>query len=143
LHPERGVNEFEPTLREVLAAGNTARFRASGDSMYPAIRSGDYLHIVPCDASKLRAGDIILASTERGLTAHRIVRIRDAEGRLRITMRGDNALRSDRPVAPEDVLGRVESVENGTTARQTPPESATIMRFATVLVRRLRSTFHQ
>ncbi|MEA2329271.1 MAG: ATP-binding cassette, subfamily bacterial [Thermoanaerobaculia bacterium] len=137
------MNEFEPTLREVLAAGNTARFRASGDSMYPAIRSGDYLHIVPCDASKLRAGDIILASTERGLTAHRIVRIRDAEGRLRITMRGDNALRSDRPVAPEDVLGRVESVENGTTARQTPPESATIMRFATVLVRRLRSTFHQ
>ena len=52
------MSEFEPTLREVLAAGHAARFRASGDSMYPAIRSGDYLYIVPCDASKLRAGDI-------------------------------------------------------------------------------------
>jgi len=135
------VSEFEPTLREVLAAGHTARFCASGDSMYPAIRSGDYLHIVPCDASKLRLGDIILATTERGLTAHRIVRIRDAEGGLRITMRGDNALRSDRPVASSDVLGRVESVENVITARQTAPESATIMRFAAVLVRRLRSAF--
>jgi signal peptidase I len=141
LHPERGVSEFEPTLREVLAAGHTARFRASGDSMYPAIRSGDYLHIVPCDASNLRLGEIILAMTERGLTAHRIVRIRGAEGGLRITMRGDNALRSDRPVAPADVLGRVESVENALTARQTAPESATIMRFAAVLVRRLRSAF--
>jgi phage repressor protein C with HTH and peptisase S24 domain len=141
LHPECGVNEFEPTLRAVLTAGHAARFRASGDSMYPAIRSGDYLQIVPCDASRLRIGDIILARTDRGLTAHRIVRIRGAEGSLRITMRGDNALRSDRPIAPAEILGRVESVENGATARQTPPESATIMRFAPVLVRRLRSTF--
>lgn len=137
------MSEFEPTLREVLAAGHTARFRASGDSMYPAIRSGDYLHIVPCHPSELRLGDVILARTERGLTAHRIVRIRDAEDGVRITMRGDNALRADRPVAPADVLGRVASVENGLTARQTPPESATIMRFAAVLVRRLRSAFQQ
>jgi signal peptidase I len=137
------VNEFEPTLREVLAAGHTARFRASGDSMYPAIRSGDYLHIVPCDASELRVSDVILAMTERGLTAHRIVRIRDAEGGLRITMRGDNALRSDHPVAPEDILGRVERIENAGAARQTPLESATIIRFAAVLVRRLRSTFQR
>jgi len=137
------VNEFEPTLRELLAAGHTARFRASGDSMYPAIRGGDNLHVVPCDASKLRAGDIILANTDRGLTAHRIVRIRDAEGALWITMRGDNALRCDRAVTYEDVLGRVESIENGTTTRQMAPESATIVRFAAVLVRRLRSTFQQ
>ena len=137
------MSEFEPTLREVLAAGHAARFRASGDSMYPAIRSGDYLQIGPCDGSKLRIGEIILAMTERGLTAHRVVRIRDSETGLRITMRGDNALRCDRPVAPEDVLGRVESVENGKTARQTAPESATIIRFAAVLVRRLRSAFQQ
>jgi len=137
------MSEFEPTLREVLRAGHAARFRASGDSMYPAIRSGDYLQIVPCDASTLRIGDIILARTERGLTAHRIVRIRGAEGSPRITMRGDNALLSDEPVAAADVLGRVASVENGGTARQTTPESATIMRFAAVLVRRLRSTLQK
>jgi signal peptidase I len=137
------VSEFEPTLREVLAAGHTARFRASGDSMYPAIRSGDYLEIAPCHASQLRLGDIILAMTKRGLTAHRIVRIRDGEGGVRITMRGDNALRSDASVGPEDVLGRVERVENGTNARRTAPESATIIRFAAVLVRRLLSAFQQ
>lgn len=128
------MSEFEPTLRDVLAAGHTARFRASGDSMYPAIRSGDYLEIAPCDVSQLRLGDIILATTERGLTAHRIVRIREAEGRTRITMRGDNALRSDPSVVSEDVVGRVENVRT---------ESATIMRLAGVLVRRLRSAFQQ
>lgn len=137
------MNEFEPTLREVLAAGHAARFRASGDSMYPTIRSGDYLHIVPCDASKLRRGDIILAMTGRGLTAHRIVRIRDADDGISITMRGDNALRSDHAVAASDVLGRVELVENGRSAGQTPPELATITRVAAVLVRRLRSPFPQ
>ena len=134
MRPERGVSEFEPTLRDVLAAGHTARFRASGDSMYPAIRSGDYLEIAPCHVSQLRLGDVILATTERGLTAHRIVRIRDAEGGIRITMRGDNALRSDPPVGPEEILGRVES--GGT-------EPATIMRLAAVLVRRLRSAIQQ
>jgi signal peptidase I len=135
------VSEFEPTLREVLAAGNTARFRASGDSMYPAIRSGDYLEIAPCDVSELRRGDVILAMTERGLTAHRVVRVREAENGIRITMRGDNALRSDASVGPEDVLGRVERVESGGNARRTAPESATIIRFAAVLVRRLLSAF--
>lgn len=143
MYPECGMSEFEPTLRELLSAGHAARFRASGDSMYPSIRGGDYLNIVPCAPSGLRRGDVVLAATERGLTAHRIVRIRGAEGGLRITMRGDNALRSDRPVAPADVLGRVESVENGLTARQMAPKSATITRFAAVLVRRLWSVFQQ
>jgi phage repressor protein C with HTH and peptisase S24 domain len=124
------MSEFEPTLREVLAAGHTARFRASGDSMYPAIRSGDYLEIAPCDVSQLRRGDVILAMTERGLTAHRVVGLR----RTGITMRGDNALRSDPSVRPEDVLGRVENVRT---------ESATISRLAAVLVRRLRSALQQ
>lgn len=137
------MSEFEPTLRALLAAGHTARFRASGDSMYPAIRSGDYLDIVPCDASKLRRGEIVLALTERGLTAHRIVRIHESEDGLKLTMRGDNALRCDAPVASSAILGRAEVVENGRSARQTASELATIMRFAVVLVRRLRSAFQQ
>ena len=137
------MSEFEPTLRELLSVGHTARFRAAGDSMYPGIRGGDYLHIVPCAVSELRRGDIILAAMERGLTAHRIVRISERGGTLRITMRGDNSLRSDRPVAAADVIGRVARVERTANAGKTPSESATIIRFAAVLVRRLRSRFQQ
>ncbi len=137
------MSEFEPTLRELLSAGHTARFLASGDSMYPAIRGGDYLHVVPCRVSELRRGDVVLAATDRGLTAHRIVRISERDGTLQIITRGDNSLRSDRPVGAADVLGRVARVDGSTNVRKSSPKSATIIRFAEVLVRRLRARFQQ
>jgi signal peptidase I len=137
------MSEFEPTLRALLAAGHTARFLASGDSMYPAIRGGDYLHIVPCAVSELRRGDVVLTATDRGLTAHRIVRISECDGTLQITTRGDNSLRSDRPVGAADILGRVVPAGRVTNVRQSVAESATIIRFAAVLVRRLRARFQQ
>lgn len=93
---------FEATLRDLLASGHRARFRAMGDSMYPAIRSGDSVEIAPCEVSDVRRGDIVLASIERGLTLHRVVRI-GPEG---IVMRGDNALRTDPPFGSSALLGR-------------------------------------
>ncbi len=137
------MSEFEPALRELLSAGHTARFRASGDSMYPSICSGDYLHIVPCGIPELRRGDVVLTATERGLIAHRIVRISERDGGVRVVTRGDNALRSDRPVEPGQILGRVVHIDQGTNVRKSPSESATMMRFAAVLVRLLRAKFQQ
>ena len=137
------MSEFEPMLRELLSAGHTARFRAAGDSMYPAIRGGDYLYIVPSVVSELRRGDVVLAATDRGLTAHRIVCIRGRDGSLRITTRGDNSLRNDRPVGAADILGRVARVDGATTVRKPGLESAPILRFAAVLVRRLRGALQQ
>ena len=133
------MSEFEATLRALLAAGHPARFRASGDSMYPSIRSGDFLNIVPCAPSELRRGDIVLAAMKRGLTAHRIVRIIERDGSLEIITRGDNSLRSDRPIGAADILGRVVHTGQGTNVRQSGLESATITRFAVVLIRRLRA----
>lgn len=137
------MSEFEPTLRQLLSAGRTARFCASGDSMYPAIRSGDYVHIVPCGTSELRRGDVVLSATDRGLTAHRVVRISERDGVVQVITRGDNALRSDRPVGAGQILGRVVQIDRGTIVRKSAPESATIIRFAAVLVRRLRARFQQ
>jgi signal peptidase I len=137
------VSEFESTLRAVLAAGHAARFRAAGDSMYPAIRNGDSLEIVRCDASELRRGDVILAATSRGLTAHRIVRIGERDGAPQIITRGDNAVRCDAPITADDILGRVVQSGGATNIRKPVPESTTITRFAAVLVRRLRARFQQ
>jgi signal peptidase I len=143
LHPERSVSPFEITLRDLLASGHDARFRASGDSMHPVIRGGDYLHVVPCNPSELRRGEVVLAKTDRGLTAHRIVRIAERGGTLRIVMRGDNALRSDAPISAADVLGRIARVEGDMNIRNSAGEWARIIRFTAVLARRLRSRFHQ
>jgi signal peptidase I len=143
LHPERGVSEFESTLRELLAAGHTARFLASGDSMYPTIRSGDYLSVVRCGVSDLRRGDIVLVAAERGLTAHRIVRITERDGALQITTRGDNALRSDQPIGAENILGRIEQAGKVTSNPASIAASATVIRLAVALARRLRARFQQ
>jgi len=137
------MSPFETTLRELLAAGHDARFRASGDSMYPTIRSGDYLHVVSCDASELRPGEVVLMSMDRGLTAHRIVRISGRGGSLRIVTRADNAVRSDGPNDAANVLGRVVGIERDQKMCTPTAKSATIIRFAAVLVRRLRSGLQQ
>jgi phage repressor protein C with HTH and peptisase S24 domain len=133
------VNQFEPTLRAVLAAGHGARFRVEGDSMHPVIRHGEYVHVVPSAVSELRCGDVILASAGRGLTAHRIVRI---SGRHIIT-RGDNSLRSDPAVDAASVIGRVAEVEQITGDCRKIDSSVKIITFAGAFIRHLRKRFQQ
>ena len=133
------MNEFQPTLRALLAAGHGARFRVEGDSMHPVILGGEYVHVVPCAVSELRRGNVILASTGRGLTAHRIVRI---EGQ-RIITRGDNSLRADPPVEAAKVLGRVSQVEQITGHCRNIDDSVKIITFAGAFIRHLRKRVQQ
>jgi phage repressor protein C with HTH and peptisase S24 domain len=128
---------FEATVRDLLASGHRARFRAEGDSMHPAIRGGDYVEVAPCPASELRRGDVILAATARGLTAHRIVRI----SRRGFVTRGDNSLRSDAPVDAASVLGRVSEVEEITNHSRPFDKLVKIIRLTATFIRRLRKRF--
>src|SRR5436853_3111344 len=99
---------FESTVVDLLARGHAVRFRASGDSMYPTIRSGEHVCVAPFPAgSPLRVGDVILARAERGLTAHRIVELRAHD----LVTRGDNVLQHDSALHPHSVIGRVAQVE--------------------------------
>lgn len=133
------MNQFEPTLREVLAAGHGARFRVEGDSMHPVIRSGDYVKVIPCALSELRRGDVVLAATGRGLTAHRIVRISECG----IITRGDNSLRADPAVDAASVIGRVAEVEQITGDCRKIDSSVKIITFAGAFIRHLRKRFQQ
>jgi len=101
---------FETTLLAVLDSGRQARFVAHGDSMYPAIRDGEAVTVERCTIDELRVGDVVLARARRGLTAHRVIRIRRQCGTLRITTRGDNCFRSDAPFGAAELIGRVTSV---------------------------------
>jgi signal peptidase I len=103
---------FEDTLRDVLRAGYAARFRVHGDSMHPTIRCGEYLHVAPAPAASFGIGDVVLANTVRGLTAHRIIGMgRDAAGNPVLTTCGDNADLIDSPFPVADVLGIVIAAE--------------------------------
>jgi signal peptidase I len=108
---------FEPTLTAILDAGHTARFVARGDSMHPTIRDGEAVH-VERPVAPFAVGDVVLARAKRGLTAHRIVRVRQRNGEVEFVTRGDNCLRNDPPLTRGDLVGRVVTVErNGSDLR--------------------------
>lgn len=101
---------FETTLLAVLDSGHQARFVAHGDSMYPSIHDGEPVTVERCTIDGLRVGDVVLAKASRGLTAHRVIRIRRPGNTLQITTRGDNCFRSDPPFGAAELIGRVTSV---------------------------------
>lgn len=74
--------------------------------MTPAIRGGDRLTLQPLRSTP-RMGDVLACEIDGRLVIHRVV------GRPggRTAVRGDVAPTSDRPLAPEALLGRVARVE--------------------------------
>jgi len=100
---------FESTVVDLLSRGHAVRFRATGDSMYPSIQSGEHVCVAPVGERSLQVGDVVLARAKRGLTAHRIVKMRDDS----IVMRGDNAILHDSPLHKHSVIGRVAHIERG------------------------------
>jgi len=106
----RGLHRemFRRVVRELLRQGRSVRFRAKGNSMYPTIRDGEAIVVEPITPSSVRPGDIVLYQTSHGLFAHRVVSIGDG---LAFRLRGDASGSHDEPVRPEQVLGKVSSVE--------------------------------
>ena len=60
---------------DLLRSGILVRFRAPGDSMYPSIRNGDVITVMPIETASITIGDIILYRHKSGVTAHRVIRI--------------------------------------------------------------------
>lgn len=89
---------------DLLRRRHAVQFEARGDSMDPLIRDHDYLHVEPCD--EIRKGEVVLVLAERGLTAHRVISIRDGL----VVTRGDNAPGPDDPVPRSKVLGKVTAI---------------------------------
>jgi len=102
------VTDVHAVIDGVLQSGHAVSFTASGESMVPAIRSGERLVVDAVDPRALRRGDVVLARLERGLTAHRVVRIvRSAGGVASIVTRGDNCMEDDPPFSVAQLVGRV------------------------------------
>ena len=105
--------KFDETVVDLLDRGIAVRFRARGDSMHPIIRCGEHLHVAPAAPHDIALGDVVLARHQRGLTAHRVVRIDGA----RIITRGDNCSDDDPAFTAEDLVGRVVAAESDGHAR--------------------------
>ena len=113
---------FDATIDDLLARGIAVRFRAAGDSMYPAIRCGEYLLVEPVELGKLSRGDVVLARLARGLTAHRIVHLAGS----RIITRGDHCSTDDPVFTAEQIVGMVAASERN--GRRRPVQSRNFAR---------------
>jgi phage repressor protein C with HTH and peptisase S24 domain len=102
-------------IADLLGRGHNVRFQARGDSMHPAIRDDDYLHVEPiADVAHVRRGEVIVMLADRGLTVHRLLAHRGND----VIARGDNAPGIDPPLHRSRVIGRVAAIERGGQVRK-------------------------
>jgi hypothetical protein len=86
--------------------------RAWGRSMWPLIPPGSRLAI-DRDRSRLRPGDVAVGVRHGRVVAHRVVRVEDDAGAVRVSTRGDALAGEDPPWRPDELLGVVEAIVLG------------------------------
>jgi len=107
-----------PLIRQALASEGRFRFPLAGDSMRPTLPVRCEIEIAPL-VSPPALGDLIVFVVDDALVAHRLVR-RKADA---LIAQGDNRRGPDRPLLPDQVIGRVTSAYvNGSRIWPGPPE---------------------
>ena len=99
---QRTAAEWLPLLQDTLAQQGSFRLPLRGDSMRPTLPLECEIDIVPLQGQPA-PGELIVFVVGDTLVAHRLVRL-DAEFWI---AQGDNRRGPDRPLRPEQVLGRV------------------------------------
>jgi hypothetical protein len=131
---------FNNLIADLLSRGFSVRFQAKGKSMQPTIQEGEGIEVAPVEPSQIKQGDIILYQIQSTPIAHRVVAINGVRGkgsgvrnhrssildllsssvcrhssalnpRYAFILRGDSSVSCDKAVAPQQILGKVVSVE--------------------------------
>lgn len=127
----RSTREFLEVSDGLLARGDAVRFRAEGWSMYPAIRDGETVEVLPVRPSDIRRGQVLLCRVGSRSVAHRVVRIDKAAGTAgtasTIVLRGDAAFANDTPIEPSEVLGVVGCVTRDGVERRLDTATARVL----------------
>ncbi len=112
----------EELLRDCLAAFPHVRLSVTGRCMEPALAHGEKVRLVSASRRRPRVGDVVLARQEQGLRLHRLVFGPPlAPPGVRWRTKADRGLLLDPPLAAEDVLASVVSLESrpGSRPRRT------------------------
>jgi hypothetical protein len=121
---------------EVLRSFGTLRFAATGWSMLPSVWPGETLVVDRIEPGQVRLGDLVLIGRDGGLCAHRIIgTLGDSQNPQWITQ-GDAMRVPDRPVAANELLGRVAYLIRGGKLVAVPAEIGVIDRLIAKVVRR-------
>lgn len=100
---------------ESIYSGRTMIY--TGPSMNRTLAAGDLLHLVPCEVSRLRSGDVIVFAPhgQGSAVVHRIVCV----GKEGIRTRGDNNRDIDSAIVhSQNILGKVVAAERNHKVRR-------------------------
>jgi signal peptidase I len=121
---------------EVLRSFGTLRFAATGWSMLPSVWPGETLVVERVDHDQVRIGDVVVVGRDGKLCAHRVVgRAGESENPQWITQ-GDALPFPDRPVAAEELLGRVAYLIRSGKLIAVPAKLGAVDKLIASLVRR-------
>lgn len=106
--------DFVVLSREILARGDSIRFKAHGSSMFPLIQNGDLLTICPFEVWDVQPGDVIFYQTRGGkCVAHRVIRIDSRDDHLVLITKGDASPSSKESIHEGQILGQVAGIHRG------------------------------
>ena len=114
IHNLASTKAIREIFIEQLKEGRTIRMNIKGNSMHPFIKRSDTVTVKPIKFEETRIGDIVAytRSIEHGFTVHRAIKKRrDKEGRKYLFTKADANIHGDFPVYPEDVYGKVITIE--------------------------------
>lgn len=97
---------------EVVRTFGTVCLRVLGTSMVPSILPGDLISVQRVGVSEVSKGEIVLWSREGRLFAHRVVACAGSLEKPLLITRGDRIRHNDPPVSPNQLLGRVTSIQS-------------------------------
>ncbi|MBN1660647.1 MAG: S24/S26 family peptidase [Anaerolineae bacterium] len=106
--------EFFELGKDLAGAGVSLRFQVRGESMWPFIRDGDIVEVVPASAAQLSVGDVVLCRSGTRLLVHRVIRCTHDESQvLRFVTRGDSLRYAEPPHDESLLVGRVAALQRG------------------------------
>lgn len=105
------AEDFKKLYADISGKANLLRLQAKGGSMYPFIKSGDWVEVelLPDKRYDLDKGDIVLFSKDGSLYAHRIIR----KAARRFLTKGDFSFGNDGAIHESDCLAKVKFVVRG------------------------------
>jgi signal peptidase len=113
--------------------------------MHPSIKHGETITVEAVSPSDVKCGDIALYRHEAGIVVHRVVAIKRTkpEDVAMFSLRGDASATCDQPVRPEQILGKVISVERSDSNINPYSKRAQLSRMAHVAIRGIKGWIHR
>lgn len=109
---DRYTNIALDLLQQSGLAGGAIRLPVTGTSMLPLLQPGDAVWLQSIDPAALRPGDLMLIRQQGVLLTHRLIAVRPQHWQTK----GDNNPLADPPITAQQIVGRIVTVERGSTS---------------------------